>query len=118
MSASAGPILPVINIPVNYDEEREKIQDFLEHFKAPSTEVPSLSRVGTVSSTDPLALPPDQLYSREEEAEHEESRRMHVDGEETSQEGVVNKYLVQLVRMIFAYTVATHCKSRSRNAGH
>lgn len=48
MSAGgAGPILPVINLPINYEEEREKISDFLQHFKAPLASVPSLAATGS-----------------------------------------------------------------------
>ncbi|WFD31913.1 DNA helicase [Malassezia sp. CBS 17886] len=48
MSATGGgPALPVINIPVNYDEQRDKIQDFLQHFKAPASQIPPLSQVGS-----------------------------------------------------------------------
>jgi hypothetical protein len=33
MAATAGPILPVIKLDINYTDEREKITDFLTGFK-------------------------------------------------------------------------------------
>lgn len=66
-SSAAGPILPVINLPIHYDEEREKIGDFLAHFKAPASSVPPLSRVGPRRRSDDDA--PAQLIERDLEAE-------------------------------------------------
>ncbi|CAD6921573.1 unnamed protein product [Tilletia controversa] len=39
----AAPILPVINIPVDYAEEKEKITDFLRHFKGAVPALPKPS---------------------------------------------------------------------------
>lgn len=109
MSASAGPILPVINVPVNYDEEREKIRDFLEHFKAPASSVPPLSRVGAAPVRGPLIAPDAGVDG----AEDDES--MQVDAWSTTEAGgaapdaAVTKYMVQLVRP--DAHAATHCES-------
>ena len=51
----------------HYDEEREKIGDFLAHFKAPASSVPPLSRVGPRRRSDDDA--PAQLIERDLEAE-------------------------------------------------
>ncbi|SPO31850.1 probable DNA replication licensing factor [Ustilago trichophora] len=45
MSASA-PILPTISLNINYDDEREKITDFLLFFKAPASRLSTLSSQG------------------------------------------------------------------------
>ncbi|KAL9937228.1 hypothetical protein V8E36_003637 [Tilletia maclaganii] len=44
----AAPILPVINIPVDYVEEKEKITDFLRHFKGL---VPTLPKPSSSNNT-------------------------------------------------------------------
>ena len=64
MSANTGPILPVINLPINYDEERAKIRDFLEQFKAPAAQVPPLAQVAS-GRRRAGAGAPEQLYTRE-----------------------------------------------------
>ena len=80
--ASTGPILPVINVPVRYEEERDKIQDFLEHFKAPLDQVPPLSDVGTTQAS---SMP-------------DETRAMDIE-EDAAPDAMVNKYMIQLQRI-------------------
>ena len=80
--ASTGPILPVINVPVRYEEERDKIQDFLEHFKAPLDLVPPLSDVGTTQAS---SMP-------------DETRAMDIE-EDAAPDAMVNKYMIQLQRI-------------------
>ena len=53
MSANA-PILPTISLGINYDDEREKITDFLCFFKAPASRLASLS--STQSGGAPFSL--------------------------------------------------------------
>lgn len=43
MSSGTAPILPTISLNINYDEERQKITDFLCFFKAPASRLASLS---------------------------------------------------------------------------
>ncbi|PWN51039.1 putative DNA replication licensing factor [Violaceomyces palustris] len=66
--ATGGPILPVINIPVNYDEEKEKISDFLRFFKGDT------SRVARV-------LVDDDSEEEWSQAEEEDEDEMQVDQE-------------------------------------
>ena len=90
MSASAGPILPVVQLDIHYDQEREKIQDFLEHFKAAASEVPPLSEVGSASH-GPAEAPEQRL------AQDLGDDSMHIDT--PAQDAMVNKYMVQLQRI-------------------
>mgnify|MGYP001762035408 FL=1 len=88
MSANgSGPILPVVNIPVNYDEEREKIQDFLEHFKSRAAEVPSL----------PGEEPEEELVSETGEMALDDDGAAHAAPHAKGNVPVL-KYMVQLVR--------------------
>ncbi|WFD28235.1 DNA helicase [Malassezia nana] len=89
MSASAGPILPVVQLDIHYDQERDKIQDFLEQFKAAASEVPPLSEVGGAYGP---AEAPEQRLARDldDDAMHEDA---------PAQDAMVNKYMVQLQRI-------------------
>ncbi|KAN0064151.1 DNA replication licensing factor MCM7 [Thecaphora frezii] len=42
---TTGPILPTINLQINYQEERQKIADFLRFFKAPASRLDSSNPV-------------------------------------------------------------------------
>ena len=98
MSGNQGPILPVINVPVNYDEERDKIQDFLEHFKASLAQVPSLADVGTQHASYMPDESPEAALARETDAGAMEIDALY-GNTDMAQDAVVNKYMVQLVRM-------------------
>ncbi|CEH13415.1 atp dependent dna helicase [Ceraceosorus bombacis] len=50
--ASTGPILPVVNLQINYDEERANIKDFLTHFKGPVPALRASSSVVKEPDTD------------------------------------------------------------------
>lgn len=108
-TSTTGPILPVVNINVNYDEEREKIADFIEHFKAPASTIPSLTHVGPQRTSGDEA--PAQLIERELEEEGEDALDATNDAlmmdsfdEDPSRpaarrSGIVEKYMVQLQRI-------------------
>ncbi|KAJ1018564.1 hypothetical protein NDA16_004846 [Ustilago loliicola] len=44
--SSSAPILPTVSLNINYDDERQKITDFLCFFKAPSSRLSTLSSQG------------------------------------------------------------------------
>lgn len=88
----AGPILPVINLPINYEEEREKISDFLQHFKGSALSVPSLGAVGSEAAAKAAQLAGESADMAEDD--------MAVDAELAGdKDALVNKYMVQLQRI-------------------
>ena len=98
MSANTGPILPVINLPINYDEERAKIRDFLEQFKAPAAQVPPLAQVAS-GRRRAGAGAPEQLYTRETDDLEDMLMEEPEAPVAEAHEAVVHKYMVQLQRI-------------------
>ena len=109
-ASAAGPILPVVNLPIRYEEEREKIGDFLQHFKAPASSVPPLVQVGPRRRSDDDT--PAQLIERDLEAHgvdaldavDETMMRDSFDVPPADEpaapsDAVVEKYMVQLQRI-------------------
>ncbi|PKI83574.1 DNA helicase [Malassezia vespertilionis] len=96
---SAGPILPVVNIDVNYDEQREKIADFLEHFKAPAQQVPPLSEVGAMDAHGPTANAPSAQLDRLDTEDGMEVEDVFHSSPALAGDIIVEKYMVQLQRI-------------------
>lgn len=103
---AAGPILPVVNLGINYDEEREKIGDFLQYFKAPAYTVPPIHAAEDAmdgGADGDAAFEPDEMVVDD-------------DGARVAKRSVmVEKYMVQLVREFLGtdtYATATHRESR------
>ncbi|SPC68133.1 probable DNA replication licensing factor [Ustilago sp. UG-2017b] len=61
--SSSAPILPTVSLNINYEDERQKITDFLCFFKAPSSRLSSLpsSQSGAPISLEETSDDPDEL---------------------------------------------------------
>ncbi|PWZ00443.1 putative DNA replication licensing factor [Testicularia cyperi] len=80
--ASSAPILPTINLGINYDDERQKITDFLCFFKASASRLPS-----SPSLLNPISLDDDEDNDDTAAIDRDLSGavgRMDVDGPSTS----------------------------------